>query len=81
MGGWVWVWVWVYVCGGVRVRVCVGCGCTCVGVCCSIAQLVRESSYGVCTCGTFEGSKAQVTVMASYDIISLSHKLTHICFS
>ena len=34
-----------------------------------------------CFIRDLEGSQVQVTVMASYGIISLSKKLTHICFS
>ena len=55
--------------------------CVCVCVCgVAIAQLIRESSYGVFTSGTLKGRKFK-SAMASYGIISLSKKLTHICFS
>ena len=58
------------------------CVCVCVCVCVygAIAQLVRELSYGEYI-RDLKGSQVQVTVMTSYGIISLSKKLTHICFS
>ena len=50
--------VCVCVCVSVCVCVCV-CVCVsvCVSVCVAIAQLVRESSYGVFTFGTLKGRK------------------------
>ena len=77
----------VCVCVRACVRACV-CACVracararvCVCVCGAIAQLANESSYGV-DIRNLEGLQVQVTVMASYGIISLSKKLTHFCFS
>ena len=54
----------------------------CVCVCGAIAQLVRDSSYGVITSGTLQGCRVKVTVMVSYGIISLGKKkLTHNCLT
>ena len=52
------------------------CVCVCVCVCGAIAQLVRESYIW-----DLEWSQVQVTVMASYGLVFLNKKLTHICFS
>ena len=57
--------------------VCV-CVCVCVWYNSSVGQRVISWSVYI---RDLEGSQVQVTVMASYSIISLSKKLTHICFS